>query len=70
MDFPEGRFDYVTLMTINFFENVHRFINIKINLHHSHVTGRIHGYVYDFCNLKVRENESQFSCTGHNFLWF
>ena len=41
MDFPQGRFDYEMLATINFFESVHRIINVKIQLHHSHVTGKI-----------------------------
>ena len=54
MDFPEGRFDYEALMTINFF--VYRLVNVKIHLHHSHVTGRIYGYAHEFCNMKVREN--------------
>ena len=43
MDFPEGRFDYEILMTINFFESIHKIINVKIHLHHSHVTGKIIG---------------------------
>ena len=41
MDFPEGRFDYEILMAINFFESIHKIINVKIHLHHSHVTGKI-----------------------------
>ena len=56
MDFPRGRFDYETLATLNFFESVHRIINIKIHLFYSHKTGKIIGYVHDFCNMKVREN--------------
>ena len=70
MDFPKCRFDYETLTTTNFFENIHRLVNVKIHLHHSHVTGRICGYAHDFCNMKVRENQSQFSCTAHNFFGF
>ena len=56
MDFPRGRFDYETLATLNFFESVHRIINIKIHLFYSHKTGKIIGYVHDFCNMKVIEN--------------
>ena len=70
MDFPQGRFDYETLTTINFFENIHRLINVKILLHHSYVTGKIYGYAHDFCNMKVRENQNQFSCIAHNFFRF
>ena len=70
MDFPHGRFDYETLTTLNFFESVHRIINVKIHLHHSHVTGKIIGYAHDFCNVKVRANQNQFSCIAHNFFGF
>ena len=43
MDFPQGKFDYETLITIFFFffESIYKIINIKIHLHHSHVTGKI-----------------------------
>ena len=70
MDFPHGRFDYETLAASNLFESVHRIINIKIHLHHSHVTGKNIGYAHDFCNMKVRENQNQFSCISHNFFGF
>ena len=70
MDFPEGRFDYEILMTVNFFEIVHKLINIKMHLHHSHVTSRIYGYAHDFCNIKVREDQSQLSCIAHSFFGF
>ena len=66
-DFPQGRFDYVTVTKINFFESVHRIINVKIHLHNLHVTGKIIRYTDDFCNMKVRENQNQFSCIAHNF---
>ena len=70
MDFPQGRFHYETLTTINFFENVHKFINVKIHLHHSHVTSKTYGYVHDFCNAKVREYKDKFSRIAHNFFDF
>ena len=28
-----------------------------MHIHHSHVTGKIHGYSHDFCNWKIRENQ-------------
>ena len=68
--FPSGRFDYGTLATINFFENISQIINVKIHLHDSHVTGEIYGYAHDFCNMKVSENKYQFSCKTHNFFGF
>ena len=66
MDFPQCRFDYETLATINFFESIHKIINVKIHLHHSYVAGKIYGYTHDFCYMKVRENQNQFSCIAHN----
>ena len=57
-DFPQGKFDYETVITLNIFENVHRIINVKILLHHAHVTGKIIGYAHDFCNMKERENQN------------
>ena len=66
MDFPHGRFDYETLTTLS----LHRIINVKTYLHHSHVTGKIIGYAHDFCNMKIRENQNQFSCIVHNFFGF
>ena len=34
------------------------------------MTGGIYGYAHDFCNMKVRENQSQSSCIAHNFFGF
>ena len=70
MDFSSGRFDFDAHSTPNLFESVHRVINVKIHLHDFHVTGKILGYAHDFCNMKVRENQNQFSCIVHNFLGF
>ena len=67
MDFPHGRFGNETLTTLNFFESVHRIINVKIHLHHLCARGKIIVYAHDFCNIKVRENQNQFSCIAHNF---
>ena len=68
--FPQGKFDYETVATINFLENVQRIVNVKIHLHHSHVTGKIIGYGHDFCNMKVRESQNQFTCITHNLFGF
>ena len=51
MCFPTAKFECETVTTRNLFEFVHKIINVKINLHHSHITGKIIGYVHDFCNL-------------------
>ena len=70
IDFLQGRFDYETTATTIFFENVHRIINVKIHLHHSHVTSKIIGYSHDFSNMKVRENQNLLSCIAHNVFAF
>ena len=53
MDFPQGCFDYETLTTNDLFDSVHKIINVKTHLYHSHITGNIIGYAHDFCNAKV-----------------
>ena len=70
MCFPTTKFDCETVTTRNLFEYVHKIINVKIHLHHSHFTGKIIGYVHDFCNLQVRENRDMVPCIAHNFFKF
>ena len=67
---PNLRSGNYFLTTKNFFENVHRIINVKIHLHHSHVTCEILGYAHVFCNLKVRENQTSFTWIAYNFFKF
>ena len=70
MCFPTTKFECETVTTRNLFEYVHKIINVKINLHHSHITGKIIGYVHDFCHLQVRENKGIVPCIAHNFFLF
>ena len=70
MKFPQNKFEFETVATKNLFENIHKIINVKAHLHHSHVTGEVIGYVHDCCNLKVRENKGVISCIAHNFFGF
>ena len=71
MDFPEVKFDEIKTVTTNAFTlNLHRIINYKVHIHHSHVTGEIIGYAHDFCNWKIRENSILIRLIGHNFLGF
>ena len=70
MDFPQGIFDCETVTKLGFFGNVHKIIDVKLHLHHSHITGKIMGYAHDFCNMIVRENQNHFSCIAHNFFGF
>ena len=70
MKFPFSEFECDTVTTVNFFQSIHRIINVKVHLHHSHVTGQIKGYVHDFCNWLVRENYDVVPCIAHNFFKF
>ena len=70
MRFPKTNFEIKTVTTSNLFEFVHKIINVKINLHHSHITGKIISYIHDFCNLQVRENKDVIPCIVHNFFNF
>ena len=70
MKFPQNKFEFETVAANDLFENVHKIINVKVHLHHSHVTGEVIGYAHDFCNLKVRENKGVISCIAHNFFGF
>ena len=70
MRFPKTNFEIKIVTTGNLFEFVHKIINVKINLHHSHITGKIIGYVHDFCNQQVRENNDVIPCIAHNFFNF
>ena len=45
-------------------------LKVKTHLHHSHTTDEILWYLHDFCNRKVRENKTEFSCIAHNFFGF
>ena len=56
MCFPSTNFECETVTTNDLFESVHKLVNVKIHLRHSHVTSEIIGYVHDFCNWEVREN--------------
>ena len=65
MDFQPRCFDYETLKTNDLFDSVHKIINVKAQLHHSHITGNIIGYTQNFCNAKVRENKDMLTCIAH-----
>ena len=51
------QFSISNIVTKNFFTSI---INLsifaKVNLHHSHVMGEIHGYACSFCSQKLRES--------------
>ena len=70
MKFPSSKFECKTVTTVNLFQSVYRILNVKVHLHHSHVTGEIKGYAHDFCNWTVRENYDVVPCIAHNFFKF
>ena len=70
LNFPACTFIFETITTQDFLENVYRLISFKVNIHHSHVTGKMIGCAHNFCNMKVRENQAGFSCTAHSYLNF
>ena len=71
MNFPENKFDKIKTVTANgFLLNLHRIINCKPHIHHSHVTNEIYGYAHDLWNWKFRENSLFIPLIGHNYLGF
>ena len=56
--FPPTEIRYETFTRNSFFINVHRLIEMKVHLHHSHVTDKILGSTHDFCNAKVTEKSA------------
>ena len=67
MDFPQRQFDHETLTTNEHFDLVHKIINVKTYLNHSHITGKIIGYAHDFWKTKVRENKDVLTFIAHVF---
>ena len=74
IQFPVSDLSFDTIITNNFFRNVHRLLKLKAHLHHPHITGEIYretyDYVHDFCNWQVRENKTEISILSHNFFGF
>ena len=56
--FPRSDIDYETITTNKFFTNVHQLIRGKLHLYHSHITRKIFGYAYDFCNTILVEKST------------
>ena len=69
--FPNSDIQSETFTTSAFFINVHCLIKMKIHLHHSHITGKILGYAYDFRNTKVTEKSTpNILVIAHNLFGF
>ena len=64
---------YETFTTKKFFIHVHRLINMKVHLHHSHVAGKIIGFLQDdFCMIFAtqKKNFIRYSRIAHNLFGF
>ena len=70
IDFRISKFNYERITTDDFFRNAHRFIKVKVHLHHSHVTGEIFGYSHDFCNWKIGKIKNEIPLFAHNLFRF
>ena len=70
MDFPNSDLLMSAFTSAKFFEGLYHLTTVKLHLHHSHATGKIHGYAHDFRNLKVKGNQHLFSCLAHNIFSF
>ena len=70
MDLLDNKFKIKNVVTKNFFKNLRNLLYGSHVIHHSHVTGVIIGYVHDFCNKKVRENQMMIPLFAHNLFSF
>ena len=70
LEIPESDIAYDTTTTNSFLKNVHQILKVKMHLHHSHVTGENLSFVHDFCNLRVREDKTDFAVLAHIFFGF
>ena len=71
IDFPassDNTFDTIT--TKNVFKNVHKMTKVKVHLYHSHITGKILGYVINFRKWRIRESKSEILIIAHNLFGF
>ena len=70
MDFLNNKFEIETVVAKNFFKSVRNFLCGSHVMHHSHVTGEIKGYAYDFCKKRLRENQNFIPVFAHNLFGF
>ena len=70
MDFPPNNFEIKTVITKTFLDDVKNILLASHVIHHSHVTGNIIGYMHDFCNKKIRENQNPIPVFAHNLFSF
>ena len=70
MDFSNNKFEIKAVPTKEFFSNVRDLIYGGYVIHHSHVSGQMIGYAHDFCNKKIRENQTLIPVFAHNLFSF
>ena len=70
-DFPGYMGEISLFISINLASSVMNLLYCDIWLHHSHVSGNIHGYAHDFCNRKLKGlNNQPISVFAHNLFRF
>ena len=68
---PKSDVKIDTFTSNKFFLHVHRLNKGKIHLHHSHVTGQIHGHAHDFCNtILIEKTRPEIPLIAHNLFGF
>ena len=58
------------MFSILFLENARKVIFWAEVTPHSNITGKMNGYVHNFCNQKVRESKNQTSFITQNLFGF
>ena len=61
-----GNISLIAPYSNNFLSNLAAIAADKPAVHHSHVSGKVMGFVHDFCNQKVRENYYTIPVIAHN----
>ena len=63
---PNENIDFKCPTSERFLTNLFSIYANKPVVHHSHVSGKILGFVHEFCNSKVRENYYTIPVIAHN----
>ena len=59
-----------TLTSEKVMENIKGILNNPAHIHHSHISGKMLGYLHSYCNLKVRENKRTISVIARRLFRF
>ena len=70
-DFPGNDREISIFVSKNFVCSIINMLYADVVVHHSYVSGNIHGYAHDFCNQKVKElNRQPILVFAHNLFKF